>query len=130
MRKKNALAPETITAQALRQIDSATGGVTPAVHLSSTYIRDENYRLLVPGHSYGRDENPTYIVAESVLRELEGAAAALLFSSGMAAAMAVVQSLKPGDHIVAPKVMYWGPAQLDDQVLRRLGSGPGSFRRK
>ncbi|HSD70417.1 MAG TPA: PLP-dependent aspartate aminotransferase family protein, partial [Woeseiaceae bacterium] len=24
------------------------------------------------------------------------------------AAMAVVQSLKPGDHIVAPKVMYWG----------------------
>jgi cystathionine gamma-synthase len=26
----------------------------------------------------------------------------------MAAAMAVVQSLKPGDHIVAPKVMYWG----------------------
>jgi cystathionine gamma-synthase len=26
----------------------------------------------------------------------------------MAAAMAVVQSLEPGDHIVAPKVMYWG----------------------
>ncbi len=26
----------------------------------------------------------------------------------MAAAMAVVQSLKPGDQIVAPKVMYWG----------------------
>jgi cystathionine gamma-synthase len=108
MRKKNGLAPETISAQALRQIDSATGGVTPAIHPSSTFIRDENYRLLVPGHSYGRDENPTYIVAEAVLRELEGAAAALLFSSGMAAAMAVVQSLDPGDHVVAPKVMYWG----------------------
>ncbi len=108
MSKKNELAPETISAQALHQIDSATGGVTPAVHLSSTFIRDENYQLLFPEHSYGRDENPSYIVAETVLRELEGAAAALLFSSGMAAAMAVVQSLKPGDHIVAPKVMYWG----------------------
>ena len=108
MRNKNELAPETISAQALRQIDSGTGGVTPAIHVSTTYLRDENYELLVPGHSYGRDENPTYVVAENVLRELEGAADALLFSSGTAAAMAVVQSLKPGDHIVAPKVMYWG----------------------
>jgi cystathionine gamma-synthase len=80
----------------------------PAVHVSATFVRDENYQLLVPEHSYGRDENPTYIVAETVLRELEGAAAALLFSSGMAAATAVLQSLKPGDHIVAPTVMYWG----------------------
>ena len=88
MRKKSELAPETISAQALRQIDSATGGLTPAIHVSSTFLRDENYELLVPGHSYGRDENPTYVVAETVLRELEGAAAALLFSSGMAAAMA------------------------------------------
>ena len=108
MRTENELSPETISAQALHQIDSATGGLTPAMHLSSTFVRDENYQLLVPGHSYGRDENPSFIVAETVLRELEGAAAALLFSSGMAAAMAVLQSLKPGDHIVAPKVMYWG----------------------
>jgi cystathionine gamma-synthase len=108
MRKNNELAPETISVQALHQIDSATGGVNPPLHLSSTFVRDENYELLVPGHSYGRDENPTYLVAEKVLRELEGAADALLFSSGMAAAMAVLQSLRPGDHIVAPKVMYWG----------------------
>jgi cystathionine gamma-synthase len=108
MRKKSELAPETISAQALHQIDSTTGGVNPPLHLSSTFVRDENYELLVPGHSYGRDENPTYLVAEKVLRELEGAADALLFSSGMAAAMGVLQSLRPGDHIVAPKVMYWG----------------------
>jgi cystathionine gamma-synthase len=108
MSRKNELAPETISAQALHQIDSATGGVNPPLHLSSTFVRDENYELLVPGHSYGRDENPTYLVAEKVLRELEGAADALLFSSGMAAAMGVLQSLRPGDHIVAPKVMYWG----------------------
>jgi cystathionine gamma-synthase len=108
MAKKKDLSPETISAQALRQIDTMTGGLMPAIHPSSTFIRDENYQLIDARHSYGRDENPGYAVAEKVLAELEGAPAALLFSSGMAAAMAVVQSLKPGDHIVAPKVMYWG----------------------
>ena len=31
----------------------------------------------------------------------------MLFGSGMAAATAVFLALRPGDHIVAPKVMYW-----------------------
>jgi cystathionine beta-lyase/cystathionine gamma-synthase len=31
----------------------------------------------------------------------------LLFASGMAAATAVFQALHPGDHVLAPKVMYW-----------------------
>jgi len=108
MSKAKDLSPETISAQALQQIDAMTGGITPAIHPSSTFIRDENYQLINAQHSYGRDENPGYAVAEKVLAELEGAPAALLFSSGMAAAMAVVQTLQPGDQIVAPKVMYWG----------------------
>ena len=108
MSKAKDLSPETISAQALHQIDAMTGGITPAIHPSTTFLRDENYQLLNARHSYGRDENPSYAVAEKVLAELEGAPAALLFSSGMAAAMAVVQTLHPGDQIVAPKVMYWG----------------------
>ncbi len=102
------LAPETKSAQALHQIDSSTGGLSPAIHPASTYVRDENYELIDARHSYGRDENPDFIVAEKVLAELEGGSAALLFSSGMAAAMAIVQSLQPGDRIVAQKIMYWG----------------------
>lgn len=108
MVKEKNLSPETISAQALHQIDAMTGGLTPAIHPASTFVRDENYQLINARHSYGRDENPGYAVAEKVLAELEGARAALLFSSGMAAAMAVVQSLQPGDQIVAPRVMYWG----------------------
>ena len=102
------LKPETLAAQALRQTDSATGGVTPAIHTASTFIRDANYELVSPDRSYGRDENPGFVVAENVLAELEGGADALLFSSGMAAAMGVLQALRPGDRIVAPRVMYWG----------------------
>jgi len=108
MGNKSDLAPETKNAQALGQIDSMAGGLSPGIHPSTTYVRDENYQLIDPLHSYGRDENPGFAVAEKVLAELERGSAALLFSSGMSAAMAVVQSLGPGDRIVAPKIMYWG----------------------
>ncbi len=43
-----------------------------------------------------------------MLATLEGGAACLAFASGMAAATAVFLALKPGDHVVAPSVMYWG----------------------
>jgi cystathionine gamma-synthase len=42
------------------------------------------------------------------LTKLEGGAACLTFASGMAAATAVFLALRPGDHVVAPHVMYWG----------------------
>jgi cystathionine gamma-synthase len=96
----------TRVAQALGAHDPATGALVPPLYSATTYARGPDYRL--PGAwSYGRPHNPTVEAAEAVLRAIEGGAAALLFSSGMAAATAVFQSLKPGDHVVAPKVMYW-----------------------
>jgi len=108
MSYKQDLSPETLNAQALHHVDANTGAVSPGIHPSSTFVRDENYELINERHSYGRAENPGFEVAEKVLAKLEGGPAALLFSSGTAAAMAVVQSLRPGDRIVAPKIMYWG----------------------
>ena len=96
----------TRVAQALGAHDPATGALVPPLYSATTYARGPDYRL--PGAwSYGRPHNPTVEAAEAVVRAIEGGAAALLFSSGMAAATAVFQSLKPGDHVVAPKVMYW-----------------------
>ena len=102
------VAPETSAAQGLHFIDSVTGAIVPPIQPSTTFARDSEYKLISAAHSYGRDENPGYRAAEGLLATLEGARDALLFSSGMSAAMAVVQALQPGDHIVAPKVMYWG----------------------
>ena len=99
---------ETDIAQAMHYVDSRTGSLVPPVDASTTFARDEDYALISPQNSYGRDENPSYDIAEAMLSRLEGGADALLFSSGMAAAASVIQALKPGDHIVAPKVMYWG----------------------
>ncbi len=99
---------ETSIAQGLHYIDPVTGGVIPPIQPSTTFARDSQYRLVADAHSYGRDDNPVFLPAERMLSRLEGGADALLFSSGMAAAMAVVQTLRPGDHVVAPRVMYWG----------------------
>jgi len=96
----------SIAAQALGWVDPVTRAVTPAIHPSSTYIRDPDnqYRS---GRIYARDNNPSYDQAEAVLAALEGAEGAAVFASGMAAATAVFLALAPGDHVLAPKVMYW-----------------------
>ncbi len=98
--------PESITAQALGWIDEATRAITPPIHVSSTYLRDADnqYRS---GRIYARDQNPAFDQAEAVINALEGGHQTLLFASGMAAATAVFQALAPGDHVLAPKVMYW-----------------------
>src|SRR5690554_208118 len=100
------VAPETITAQALGWVDEQTRAITPPIHMSSTYLRDPDneYRT---GRVYMRDNNPTFDQAEALLNTLEGGHETLLFASGMAAATSVFQALQPGDHVLAPTVMYW-----------------------
>lgn len=108
MKKQTRPTAATRIAQGLHYTDPLSGAVIPPIQPSTTFARDMDYALLSDAHSYARDENPTFEFAERMLAEMEGAEDALLFSSGMAAAMAVVQTLRPGDHIVAPAVMYWG----------------------
>jgi cystathionine gamma-synthase len=106
MSEQKKLAPETLAAQALGWIDPTTKAIVPPVHLSSTYVRDEDnqYRS---GRGYIRADNPSFDQAEALLTALEGGTGSLLFGSGMAAATAVFLALKPADHVLAPRVMYW-----------------------
>ncbi len=98
--------PATIAAQALGWIDEETRAISPNLQSSTTYLRDPDnqYRS---GRKYARADNPAFDQPEALLAALEGGADAMLFSSGMAAATAVFLSLAPGDHVIAPKVMYW-----------------------
>ena len=98
--------PETLAAQALGWIDEHTRAVAPPLHASSTFLRDPDnqYRS---GRNYARADNPAFDQPQQVLAALEKGEDAMLFASGMAAATAVMLSLAPGDHVVAPKVMYW-----------------------
>ena len=103
-----AFAKRSLAAQALGHVDSVTRGVVAPLHVATTFLRDPDNGYS-SGFSYARPDNATVREAEAVLAMLEDAAAgALLFGSGMAAATAVFTALEPGDHVVAPRVMYWG----------------------
>lgn len=96
----------TALAQSLGAIDQETQAVVPPIHVATTYLRgkDNSYPT---GNVYSRADNPTYKPVEALLCQLEAGHEALLFGSGMAAATAVFQGLRPGDHVLAPRVMYW-----------------------
>jgi cystathionine gamma-synthase len=96
----------TLIAQALGRIDERTQAVVPPIHVTTTFIRDPDNQYRT-GNVYGRPDNETIREAEAMIAMLEDAKAAFVFGSGMSAAIAVFLALKPGDHIVAPKVMYW-----------------------
>jgi cystathionine gamma-synthase len=98
--------PQTQIAQALGLIDEPTQAVILPTHHSTTYIRDAD-NTYPGGNVYSRADNPTYKPVEALLCELEQGGGALLFASGMAAAVSVFQALKPGDHVLIPEIMYW-----------------------
>ena len=108
------LRPGTQLAQGLGAHDPQFGGLVPAIHPSTTFLRDADYKLQFE-NSYSRPIGPTHLPAEAVLASLEGGAAAMLFGSGMAAATAVFQALKPGDHVIAPEVMYSYPRRASSR---------------
>jgi cystathionine gamma-synthase len=102
-----AYSKRSLAAQAMGHVDPVTKAVVPPIHVATTYVRDED-NAYSSGFVYGRPDNATVRDAEGVIAMLEDAGAgALLFSSGMAAATSVFKALDPGDHIVAPRVMYW-----------------------
>jgi len=96
----------TLAAQALGRIDESTRAVVSPIHVTTTFIRDPDNQHR-SGNVYGRPDNVTVREAEAVIAALEGASAAMVFGSGMSAATAVFLALEPGDHIIAPRVMYW-----------------------
>ena len=100
--------PATLLAQLNHYADPATGGLVPPVQPSTTFARDEAYKLLDPAHSYGRDDIPGYRQAEAVLCALDGGAEALVLPSGMAAIAALFRTLRRGEAIVVQRPIYYG----------------------
>jgi cystathionine gamma-synthase len=104
--EKSALHPQTRAAQGLGRVAAPFRDIVPPLYVATTYERgaDGTYP---GGRVYSRADNPSYDQAEALIASLEGAAGALLFASGQAAAGALFQSLAPGDRVLAPRNMYW-----------------------
>ena len=104
----------TRLAQAGCHPDPQTGALTPPLHLATTFERpaDGDYG---DGYVYARWGNPTRDLFETTLADLEAdgqPAEAAAFASGMAAVMVVLQSLRPGDHVLLPDDVYHGVRSL------------------
>lgn len=111
---------ETLAVHAGREAEESTRDVTPAIHLSTTFKKAADGSL-PGGYLYGRSNNPNRENLEQALAQLEAGAAALAFSSGSAATMALFQALRPGDHVIAPEDAYYGTAILLKNHLSSWG---------
>ena len=116
---------ETLLAQGGHFIDPATGAIVPPIHPSTTYARDERYELI--GYGYSRSGNPTSTQVEEVLARLEGAEEALVFASGLAGIATFFDTVRSGEHVVAPRVMYHGAADWLRRLAGRRGIGVTFF---
>ncbi|HMQ48752.1 MAG TPA: aminotransferase class I/II-fold pyridoxal phosphate-dependent enzyme [Saprospiraceae bacterium] len=86
----------------------SSGAVMPPIILSTTFERGEDGLSFPSGYSYTRHDNPNRKALEEKLKVLEGGAEAIAFASGLTAALAIFQSLRPGDHVLIPDDVYFG----------------------
>ena len=85
-----------------------------AYHLSDDEGSEQN--------TYGRGSNPTWRQLESALAQLEGADAALVFGSGMAAITAALRATAtPGSVLVIPADGYYQVRRYATESLAPLG---------
>jgi O-acetylhomoserine (thiol)-lyase len=78
----------------------------------------------VDSYAYSRMGNPTTAVAEQRIARLEGGAAAVATASGQAAvALALLNVVRSGDHIVASSQVYGGTTNLLGQRFAEIGIG-------
>ena len=120
---------ETVAVHGGREDFESLGVHAPPLDLSSTYplpgveIGGDSYEALATGgqpieggsHVYARLWNPTVARFEDALAQLEGAEAAVAFSSGMAAVTAALMAhttSKGKPHVVAVRPLYGGTDHL------------------
>jgi cystathionine gamma-synthase len=111
---------ETRAVHAGRKPEGGSRDVVPAIHLSTTFHKADDGSL-PGGYLYGRPANPNREALEHALASLEEGAAALAFSSGSAATLAVFQSLAPSDHVIAAEDAYYGTPILLRTVMANWG---------
>ena len=114
------LSIDTILATAGCEVsDFSTGAVTPPIHLSTTFERDENLTLS-KGFCYSRSSNPTRLLLETTFVKLENGKEAFAFSSGMQAAYSIIMT-SPGSHILLPDDLYHGVLHMLLDIFSKWG---------
>lgn len=110
---------ETRAIRVGQEPDPATGAIITPIYATTNFLR----RSIEPheGYSYSRVSNPTRAAAEQCLASLENGKYGLLFASGMAAEVALLGLLRPGDHVVCTRDVYGGTISMWKHLAPQRG---------
>ncbi len=106
------------------------GSLTVPIVQTSTFTFESSRQMRaylegdpdLPFEFYTRYGNPTLRALEEALAVLEGGAAAVVFSSGMAAATTgILSALGPGDEVLASASLYGGTTRFVRDMLPGFG---------
>lgn len=107
---------------------SQHGETSEAMFLTQGFVYDSpeaaeaRFKGDEPGFVYSRYANPTVAMFEDRIKGLEGAEAARGTASGMAAVnLALMASVKAGDHVVAAKALFGSCRYICETLLPRFG---------
>ena len=96
--------------------------MTSTFEFDSVEHADATFGFETQDYVYTRGNNPTLKLLEERMAVLEGGAASVAFASGMAAISSVLMSLlKPGDEVVAHRVLYGSAWNFIKNILPRYG---------
>ncbi|MFZ9718864.1 MAG: trans-sulfuration enzyme family protein [Chitinophagaceae bacterium] len=102
-------------------IKEPSGGVVSPLVFATSFERGEDGISLPGGYLYSRYDNPNRHALESKLAKMEQGVACISFASGLAAATAVFQSLKSGDHILLPDDCYFSVKTIVNKLFAGFG---------
>ncbi|MDP9250739.1 MAG: PLP-dependent transferase, partial [Chloroflexota bacterium] len=111
---------ETLAVHAGADPDPHTGGVSPAIEMSTTFKQDAVGQTR-GGFEYGRSDNPTRRALESAIATLESGTHGLAYASGLAATQNLLYLLQPGDRLLLSDDAYGGTWRLASKVWSRYG---------
>ena len=121
---------ETRQLHAGQRPDPNTGARAVPIFQTSSYVFEDPesaaayFNLQEYGNTYSRIMNPTVAVFEERVANLEGAAGAVAFASGIAAqAAALFTLLQPGDHLVSSQALYGGTVNQFKHLLGKMNVG-------
>ena len=108
--------------------DPTTGARALPIYQTTSFVFPDadtaaaRFALADLGPIYTRIGNPTQSAVEDRIASLEGGVAALLVSSGQAAAhLAILNIAEAGDHVVASPSLYGGTYNLLHYTLKKIG---------
>jgi cystathionine gamma-synthase len=101
--------------------DAALGSIAEPIYLSTTFERAAD-GAYPHAYRYSREGTPNRTALESCVAALEGGVGAAAFASGLAANMAVLDLLGPGERLVASAESYYGSVKQFVEVTRQRGA--------